>query len=159
MITITRKSSRLNKGTKLTNEFTTPIQRVTRNNPVTCIDFGVDRIEKYVDGHFCSQCFYYEQRLLEVGISKHHLVNRNSRTYKCTISHPSKTTPRKKKRIETWVKNCCSKSECEDYEFEDNDDHISPRAISFQEPTPPIVEKCNKKNQLTVNLLVDQLLQ
>jgi hypothetical protein len=57
------------------------------DQPITCLDFGVDRHKNHPNFYFCSKCDEYEQQLL---LKK---TPYNKCKYRCTAGHTTRTVP------------------------------------------------------------------
>ena len=59
---------------------------VRTNGPITCCDFGLDRVEKYRNADFCHPCKLWDENLGG-------RASRNSERFRCQRTHQSLTSP------------------------------------------------------------------
>jgi hypothetical protein len=66
-------------------------KRPTKNDPPTCLDFGVDRKLLYPGARFCSNCDFYENQLRAGETGK---IKRTSQVFNCGAKHKNFVFPR-----------------------------------------------------------------
>lgn len=94
-----RPNTRNNNNNINENDYNTPttnnniLQYNTRSAPpVTCYDFGVNRVTKYPHIFFCAECSQYDELLIHKPTYRNNAKARPSRYY-CTANHTSRDQP------------------------------------------------------------------
>jgi hypothetical protein len=65
-----------------------PRRSIRTNGPITCCDFGVDRLQKFPGADFCHPCKLWDDR--DIFSSR---ASRNSKKYMCQRAHNSLSSP------------------------------------------------------------------
>ncbi len=89
---VTRSTTSAQECLSPVNPTKFPRRSIRTNGPITCCDFGLDRVQKFPNGDFCHPCKMWDDR----DVIASHRASRTSKQYKCVRIHQSLSSPQRK---------------------------------------------------------------
>jgi hypothetical protein len=103
---VTRSTTSAQECLSPVNPTKFPRRSIRTNGPITCCDFGLDRVQKFQNVDFCPPCKMWDDR--DVIASRQ--ASRTSKQYKCVRIHQSLSSPQWKDS-KWWLLHCKEQSD------------------------------------------------